>query len=157
MCTASPRSRWSAAGTGPAMKSPLERNKPFAPSKPTRRWGTASSSRPSLAPGHRAASGSISSLCQRSTRGQDLSGPLNQCSDQFPKAGRGECTRMAKVEDEKIISLTWFLQLLVSYIYYLNFIVTLASSLKAYKSNQKRFQTNVTVFIVILMPLWASQ
>lgn len=106
MCTASPRSRWSAAGTRPAMKSPLERNKLFAPSRPTRRWGTASSTQPSLAQGQGVASVNISSPCQRSTRGQALSGPQNRCLDQFPKVDRGKCTRMAKVEDGEVISLT---------------------------------------------------
>lgn len=101
MCTASPRSQWSAAGTRPAMKSPLERNKLSAPSRPRRRWATASST-----PGQRVASANIYSPCQRSTRGQALSGPQNHCSDQFSKEDRLKCTRMAKVENREIVSLS---------------------------------------------------
>lgn len=106
MCTASPRSRWSAAGTRPAMRSPLETNGLFALSKPRRRWGTASSTRPSPAPGQRVASADVDSPCQRSTRGQAPSGPLNHCWDQFSKADRVKCTRMAKVENRAIVSLS---------------------------------------------------
>lgn len=83
-CTASPRSRRSAAGTGPAMKSPLDRREVCAPSIPPRRWGTVSSPRPSPAPGQRAVSANVYFQCQKSTRGQTLSGLPNRCLDQFP-------------------------------------------------------------------------
>lgn len=97
-CTASPRSRWSAAGTGPAMRTPLVRSELCAPSSPPRRWGTASSTRPSPALDRRAAFANVCFQCQRSIRGRTLSGHPNRCLDRTPKAHRGKSHRMAKVQ-----------------------------------------------------------
>lgn len=81
-CTASPRSRWSAAGTGPAMRTPPARSELCALSIPPTRWGTASSIRSSPAPGppgQRAACANDCFQCQRSIRGRTLSGHPNRC------------------------------------------------------------------------------
>lgn len=90
-CTVSPRSQWSAAGTGPAMRTPQEGNELCAPSSPPRRWGIASSSpRPSPVPGQRAACANVCFQCQKSIRGRTLSGHPNRCLDQLPKVHQGK-------------------------------------------------------------------
>lgn len=82
------------------MRTPLVRSELCAPSSPPRRWGTASSPRPSPAPGQRAACANVYFQCQKSIRGRTLSGHPNHCLDQLPKAHQGKhipC-RMAKVK-----------------------------------------------------------
>lgn len=99
-CTATPLSRWSAAGTGPAMRTPLARSGLCAPSNPPRRWGTASSPRPSPTPGQRDACANVYFLCQKFIRGRTLSGHPNRCLDQLPKTHQGNhiLSRMIKVQ-----------------------------------------------------------
>lgn len=101
-CIASPRSRWSTAGTGPAMRTLLGGNKLCAPSCPPTRWGTASRPRPAQArgpPGQRTPCANVCFPCQGSIRGRILSGHPNRCLEQSSKAHRGkqEPSRMAKV------------------------------------------------------------
>lgn len=102
-CTASPRSRWSTACTGAAMRTPLARNELYAPSSPPARWGIACSIRPSPAPGppgQRAACTNVCSLCQKSTRNRTRSGLQNRCLDLWLRARQGKSIPplMAKVQ-----------------------------------------------------------
>lgn len=99
-CTASPRSRWAAAGTRLAMRT-LVRSELCAPSSPAATWGTASRPQPSPAPGPRAACANACSPCQRCTRNRTRSGHPSRCWDPWPRAPRGnrKPTRMAKVAD----------------------------------------------------------
>lgn len=100
-CTASPRSRWSTACTGAAMRTPLARNELYAPSSPPARWGIACSIRPAPGPpGQRAACTNVCSLCQKSTRNRTRSGHQNRCLDLWLRARQGKSIPplMAKVQ-----------------------------------------------------------